>query len=147
MKNLNFLPPLNFLGQPPLPRNSKIGVGEASRVGRRNELEARDFNGGPLAWFNYASYAVLTLLCIPNSLGWSHITEATQPQRRRVAKKTRWHAKWRKSGSQSEFFPTCPYTMYAPRVLFSGEEEEVDFKSQNILHIQARFFQLPCIFS
>ena len=109
--------------------------------------EARDFNGGPLAWFNYASYAVLTLLCIPNSLGWSHITEATQPQRRRVAKKTRWHAKWRKSGSQSEFFPTCPYTMYAPRVLFSGEEEEVDFKSQNILHIQARFFQLPCIFS
>ena len=39
MKNANFLPPLNFLGQPPLPRNSKIGVGEASRVGWRNELE------------------------------------------------------------------------------------------------------------
>ena len=38
MKNLNFLPPLIFLGQSPLPQNSKIGVGEASRVGRRNEL-------------------------------------------------------------------------------------------------------------
>ena len=34
----NFLPPLNFLGQPPLPLTSKIRVGEASRVGRRNEL-------------------------------------------------------------------------------------------------------------